>query len=214
MLTPLECIDFICTRNEAEGLSFIKLGNDTDTLIHKRPDGEVVIAFCGPNSESDVKSFIAFGKETYKDAEIPFRAHSGLLKCWKLIKQDVEDIVESLEPTCITITGHSAGGGIAILCAEDLRYIYPDRKINLITFGAPKVIGHKNWKKIKSRWNGAREFRCGSDMMPCFPFIGYRHVANVTCIGDKPCFLTGFRKSVKYHDIESYSKEIEKINKS
>ena len=205
MLTPMECIDYIYTRNEASGLDYEILGEDTDTLIHKRDDGEVVIAFCGSNSKVDWKNNFHFWKRAYKESEIPFNAHSGFLKCWKLIRHEVEDRVRALNPTSITVTGHSYGGAIAVLCSEDMKYCFPDIKINLITFGAPRVIGWRNWKKIKDRWEGARQFRHGADFVTCVPFFAmfFHHVRKRICLGDRPTVIGWFRL-VKYHSLDGY----------
>jgi predicted lipase len=215
MITPLQCIDYICLRGEAQELSYRILGEDTDTLIHKRENGEVVIAFCGSNSKVDWKNNFHFWKKAYKDAEIPFNAHSGFLKCWKLIRHEVEEQVKALNPVSITVTGHSYGGAIAVLCAEDMGYCFPDVKIQMVTFGAPRVIGWKNWKKIKERWDNARQFRCGADFVTCVPPLGmfFHHVVKRTHIGDRPSIM-GWFKSGKYHDLDEYTHQIIKISRS
>lgn len=212
MLSPLRCIDAIRTCGEFKSCVYEKLGEDTDTLFFKRSSGEVVIAFCGSNSKVDWKNNFHFWKKAYEDADIPFTAHSGFLKCWKKIRHEVEDRVRAMEPVCITVTGHSYGGALAVLCSEDMKYIFPDLKVNLITFGAPRVIGWKNWDKIKGRWEGARQFRNGSDLVTCVPPFAmfFHHVVPRTCIGDKPSILRLLH--VNYHAISEYQKSIEKIS--
>jgi len=214
MLTSQQCIDYIFTRGEAEGLHYEVFGEDTDTLIHKRENGEVVIAFCGSNSKVDWKNNFRFWKKAYKDCEIPFVAHSGFLKCWKLIRHEVEDRVRALNPTSITFTGHSYGGAISVLCMEDMKYCFPDIEIQMVTFGAPRVIGWRNWKKIKDRWENSRQFRNGSDVVTNVPFIFmfFHHVVKRTCMGDKPTFF-GLFNPYKYHDLNAYYEQIEKIKR-
>ena len=214
MLTPLQCIDYIFTRGEAEGLHYEILGDDTDTLIHKRDDGEVVIAFCGSNSKVDWKNNFHFWKKAYKDAEVTFTAHSGFLKCWKLIRHEVEDRVKALNPTSITVTGHSYGGAIAVLCSEDMKYCFPEIETQMITFGAPRVIGWLNWRKIRDRWSNSRQFRHGSDFVTCVPFFGmlFHHVTRRICIGDKP-YVLGWFRTVEYHDLDKYCETLKKISK-
>lgn len=215
MLTPIECIDYILLRNEAAGLSYQVLGQDTDTLIHKRDNGEVVIAFDCSNSLIDWINNFHFWKKAYNDAEIPFTAHSGFLKCWKLIRKEVEKQVSELNPTCITVTGWSYGGAIAVLCMEDMKYCFPDLEVQMVTFGAPRVIGWRNWKKIKARWANSRQFRNGADFVTNVPFflMLFHHVARRTCIGDKPTII-GWFKTGTYHDLSYYSDTFEKIIKS
>ena len=212
MLTPKECLDFIETRNEAAGLEYQVLGDDTETLIHRRENGEVVIAFLYSNTARDWLNNFHFWKKAYKYAEVPFTAHSGFLRCWKLIRHEVERQVEELNPTCITVTGHSYGGAMAVLCAEDMRYCFPDIKVQMVTFGAPRVIGWRNWRKIKGRWEGDRQFRCGADFVTNVPFIFmlFHHVVKRTVIGDRPTII-GWFKVAKYHDLCEYTAQIDKI---
>lgn len=214
MLTSQQCIDYILTRGEAAGLEYQVLGEDTSTLIHKRENGEVVIAFYGSDSVADWKNNFHFWKKAYKDCEIPFTAHSGFLKCWKLIRDEVERQVKELNPSSITVTGHSYGGAIAVLCMEDMKYCFPDIEIQMVTFGAPRVIGWLNWKKIKGRWENSRQFRDGADFVTNVPFFLwlFHHVVKRTVIGDNPTVI-GWFKTAKYHDLDEYYRQIEKIKK-
>ena len=213
MINPHQCIDYILARGEAEGLPWQVLGDDTRILIHRRDDGEVVIAFYGSDSDVDWRNNFHFWKKAYNDCEIPFTAHSGFLKCWKLIRHEVERQVEELNPTSITVTGHSYGGAIAVLCMEDMRYLHYTKPVQMITFGAPRVIGWRNWRRIKSRWDGSRQFRCGADGVTCVPFfvMFFHHVVRRTVIGDRPNFFRLF-KTPKYHDLDEYDRQILKIS--
>ena len=214
MLTSSECIDFILARNEARGLQYQTLGEDTEVIIHKRDNGEVVIAFDCSNSAVDWKNNLHFWKKAYNDCEIPFTAHSGFLRCWKLVRREIERQVKELKPACITVTGHSYGGAMAVLCMEDMRYCFPGIEIQMVTFGAPRVIGWRNWNKIKDRWANSRQFRCGADFVTNVPFFLwlFHHVTKRTVIGDRPTVI-GWFKTAKYHDLIEYSEQIEKIKK-
>ena len=215
MITPHQCIDYILTRGEASGKHYQVLGDDTSVLIDRRADGEVVIAYYGSDSDIDWRNNFHFWKKAYKDCEIPFTAHSGFLKCWKLIRAEVERQVSELNPTAITVTGHSYGGAMAVLCMEDMRYCFPSIKVQMVTFGAPRVIGWRNWKRIKPRWEGSRQFRCGADAVTCIPFVFmfFHHVVRRTVIGDKPTFFRLF-KSTFYHDLDEYDRQILKASVS
>lgn len=222
MITPLECSNLYSDsyRKEHGYPDFMKLDTDkydTQFFIHKKDDGEVVICFFPSNSATDWKNNFHFWKQVYNDMDIPFQAHSGFLRCWKEVRHYIEDEVKKLEPSCITVTGYSYGGALSILCMEDMTYLYPEMIVHCITFGAPRVITWKNWKKIKDRWNNddkrlTIEFKNGSDIVPAVPLMmwGFHHVVDLTHIGQPIRWWRYFRPDI-HHDINNYRKVIEKI---
>lgn len=216
MKSTLKCAEFF-TKEQP----WIVGGDDTEYLIKKYSNGEVVIAFLGSNSKVDWKANFSFFKKPYKDMDITFFVHGGFLARWKAVRDEIMDKVESLNPTSITVTGHSYGGAMALLCMEDcwFRFISSRNenslkgKIHCITFGAPRVLGFYNYHKIRERWEGTVELWEGSDIVTCVPpsFFLYRHSVRRTHIGDKPRFLGLFRPA-KYHPVEKYVESVEKIN--
>ena len=226
MLTPLQCSKLFSSEGrEEQGFpeDWTTLETDkydTQFFISKKEDGEVVICFCPSNSKIDWKNNFHFWKKAYKDMEIPFRAHGGFLRCWKQVRDYIEIQIRELQPSCITVTGYSYGGALAVLCMEDMAYLYPLMKVSCITFGAPRVITWKNWKKIKDRWNleGLRstlELKNGSDVVTAVPLMmwGFHHVSQITHIGRSIRWWRYFRPDI-YHDISNYRNKIELISGS
>ena len=210
MLSPIDCINYFVNQPV-----WITGGDDTQYYIEKKGN-EVIIAFAPSNSKRDWINNFRFWKTPYKDMEVKYYCHAGFLDCWKKIRHEVEDAVRALNPKQITVTGYSYGGAIATLCKEDMWYCFPDIRedIQAITFGAPRVIGFYNWKKIKERWNNTRLIKNSADIVTCVPLIVmfYHHVASLICIGEKVRFWKYF-KPQKYHSIHEYKKSIEDILK-
>lgn len=224
MITPFECSNLFSESYRVEHgypRKWTLLDSDkfdTQFFISKRNDGEVVICFCASNSKIDWKNNFHFWQKAYKDMDIPFRAHGGFLRCWKEVRKYIEAEVARLQPTCITVTGWSYGGALAILCMEDITYLYPSMKVQCITFGAPRVVTWKNWKKIKERWNKDSlrqtiEFKNGSDIVTAVPLMmwGFHHVASIIHIG-QPIRWWRYFRPYTYHHINGYRETIEKIS--
>lgn len=218
MKTSIQCAELFTKPNTA----WETAGTDTQFFIKKYSNGEVVIAFLGSNSKEDWKANFAFRKVPYKDMEIKFKVHRGFLSRWKEVRELIMYRVESLKPTCITVTGHSHGGALALLCMEDCWFRFvksregrPDNlkgKLHCITFGAPRVLGLMNYKKIKERWEGTVELHNGSDLVTCVPpacFL-YRHTVKRTHIGEKSHWYKLHK--VACHSISAYIETINKVN--
>ena len=198
-------------------------GDDTQYIIEfNKKTKEAIVVFCGSNSDVDWKANFSFWKKPYKDMGTTFYVHAGFLKRWKAARDVIMDQLESLNPKSIIITGHSYGGAIALLCMEDcwFRFIHSrenqdnslEGKIHCYTFGAPRILGIFNYKKIKDRWNGSVEFFNASDVVACVPpacFL-YRHPVKRTHIGEKYSFFKMIH-SRSYHDIDAYEDSIKKL---
>ena len=201
MRTVLECAEYF-NRN----LDWTTGGDDTQYYIEKIGD-EVIIVFSGSNSKVDWRNNFSFWKKPYKDMEIPFYCHGGFLKCWKLIRDEIEKKVLELNPRYITVTGHSYGGAIATFCIEDMWFLFPElrSKMQCVTFGSPRVLGLWNYKKIKDRWESQRLFTNGSDIVTCVPFncMFFRHVKEQIHVG-KIRNIFDFFRADKFHAISGY----------
>ena len=202
-------------------------GEDTQYRIKFNEDTkEAIVAFYGSNSKSDWIADLSFWKKPYKRMSTTFYVHAGFLKRWKVARDTVIDKLESLEPKSITVVGHSYGGAVALLCMEDcwFRFIHSREgkedslkgKIRCITFGAPRILGIYNYKKIKERWEGTTEYFNGSDIITCVPpkYFLYRHPVKRTHIGEKYSFSKMLFHSKDYHSIWRYRDTFEKESES
>lgn len=210
MITTLDCAAYFVNDTPWQKLPTDKY--DTQFYIEKKEDGEVVIVFKESDSGVDWKNNFHFWKVAYRDADIPFTAHSGFLRCWKEVRHYIEDKVKELNPSSITVTGWSYGGAISVLCLEDMVYCFPDVPSRMVTFGAPRVLGWRNWRKIKKRWENSVQLRNGSDVVTAVPFfnLGFHHAVRRTQIGNAPNFF-GWFKSGTYHYIGDYMKSAKRI---
>lgn len=198
-------------------VSYETYGQDTQVHFEEK-EGSLIVAFCGSNSKVDWKNNFHFWKKPYKRMEISYRVHSGFLRAWKACRDDVMNRIKSFNPQSIIITGHSYGGAIATFCMEDCWFQFPELrggKLKCVTFGAPRILGILNYKKIKERWEGTTLLNNGSDVVPCVPpfFFLFRHVVPQTHLGKMRHWYEFFRPD-KYHMLPSYIESIEKVEGS
>jgi predicted lipase len=185
------------------------IGDDTQYLIHETED-EYIIAFYGSNSDADWKNNFNFFKKPYKNMQVPFHVHRGFLKAWKLINDYFITAVKDVSKP-ITIVGHSYGGAIATLCMEDIWFNYPEKRVDLklVTFGAPRVIGWYNYRKIEERWANATLYSNTFDSVSHVPFflMGFRHVKKLTVVG-KSKSLKEKLQLTNNHTVDAYDYQI------
>lgn len=65
----------------------------------------------------------------------------GFWRAYKLTKTYILETVENTNPGTITVCGHSAGGARAAICAENLAFLYPNKKIYGIYCSSPRPGG-------------------------------------------------------------------------
>lgn len=223
MKTPAGCLTLLENTTD-----WITSGRDVQYIIQSDKKGEVTVVFDQSNSLEDWTNNLKFWKTPYKNMEVKFKVHTGFLKCWHSVRDEIMDAIETLNPSAITITGHSYGGAMAILCMEDCWYRFikcreesEDEevqatslrdKIQCITFGAPRVIGKWRFKKVQERWLNSRLFTNGADIVTCLPpaIFGYIHVVKQTHVGDFRR-IWRFFLGKKYHDLPGYRESIEKF---
>lgn len=105
MITPIEALKYFKGR-----IDWITTGLDVQYYIDKDNEGNVVIAFQGSNSKLDWKQNFKFWKKPYKNMKVKFRVHSGFLEIWKSCRDEIMNRLEEMNPTSITVVGHSLGG--------------------------------------------------------------------------------------------------------
>jgi pimeloyl-ACP methyl ester carboxylesterase len=65
--------------------------------------------------------------------------HRGFVRAWQLLEPEIKHWLDHLpvRPAEVTLAGHSLGGAMAVVAAEDLQAQYKIRQI--ITFGSPRL---------------------------------------------------------------------------
>lgn len=148
--------------------------------VRRRPQG-VSITFRGSNSAKDWRTNLTFWKKTipYGNTLSPIRVHAGFLKAYK--SPAVRDVLHSLmtpEVSRVHICGHSQGGALAILCAVDLQYNFPEKEYVVMSFGSPRVGNRAFAKSYNKRVFQTLRVENGNDIVTKVPpaLWGYRHV--------------------------------------
>ena len=117
------------------------------------------------------------------------RVHQGFLEqfeqvgakamgpAWSL-KHRLLRLSGGVDPALIIITGHSLGGGVAVIASVWASAVWPAAAIRVVTFGAPKV-GNSEWNDAVGAVVG-RQWRVVNrwDMVPELPiFLGFEQGA-------------------------------------
>ena len=154
-------------------------------------DNVIYIAFAGTDSLKDICMNVEIAKQIipYDNTDSNIRVHSGFIKAYKSVRDQISHIVKAILPICmqepkIFISGHSLGGAIALLCAIDIQYNFNIEPYTF-TFGQPRV-GNAEFAKstVKRLFNYFR-FVNGDDTVTMFPKLGYYHCPKLVEIGNK-----------------------------
>jgi len=141
---------------------------------------QLIIAFRGTDSFQDFLTDMKFWRMSipYGNSASKVRVHSGFCEAYQhflvrdviktFIKDDVKDIY---------ITGHSYGAALAMLCALDLQYNFPDRYYEVVTFGCPRLGNRHFAKSYNKRVVKTIRFENGNDLVTKIPpaIFGFRH---------------------------------------
>ncbi|MBE3666299.1 lipase [Vibrio navarrensis] len=133
---------------------------------------EIVVSIRGTQNANDWVTNANIGCKGSPNGSI---AHAGFINSFNSIKSQIKQHLSKTNrtPKKIHCVGHSLGGALASLCADWLKSEYSCR-VNLYTFGAPRV-GLEQYA-IKSGNRADKIFRCthGGDpvpMIPLWPFV-------------------------------------------
>lgn len=165
-----------------------------------------VIAFRGSDSVKDAITDAKFWQKNvpYEGCSNCIRVHSGFIESYrtKHLRNEILRYVTS-EIKSIRITGHSYGAALAVLCATDLQYNFPDRDYEVYLFGCPRV-GNGGFARLYNK-QILKTFRIenGNDIVTKLPpaILGYRHVGIKIHVGKKRIPLV---YSLKDHGIQAY----------
>jgi len=146
------------------------------------------ITFRGTDSLGEWLSNLTFWKKSipYDNMETKIRVHTGFLNVYKNNKVRDKILAEITEEiNHIRITGHSRGAALAVLSAVDIQYNFPDRDIEVILFGCPRVGNKEFAKSYNKRVDKTVRIENSNDLITKlpFPFMGFRHVGAKLHIG-------------------------------
>lgn len=198
-------------------------GTDTQcTILSNDRGASIYIVFRGNNSpidfEQDVVEFereiiheciIQNQQQIYlydQESRSGARMHQGLSECYLSIRPQIRHYLHRHAVSRVTVTGHSLGGALAMLCAIDIQYNFSDQiAIDVYTFGAPRVGNDSFRKSFNHRIPNSYRFVHGMDIVPALPRVwqGYRHVDAEHRLG-KRFSLNFISQRFKDHAIASY----------
>lgn len=125
----------------------------------------------------------------------PWYAHKGFVEMYQAVRNDILSAVAARNIKTVYVDGHSQGGGVAQLCAEDLAYW--GYKVVCCTFGSPKVFyGKEAMDHLHDFGVTATNYENGSDIVPIVPPGAFS--INPIHVGEPFCIWNIF-KTAEYH---------------
>lgn len=169
----------------------------------KLAGGVPYLAFQGSCSWLDWLHDFCFLVKPYKNQEHKMLVHAGFARCWKSCNDEVMAKfigLCSISKERPVITGHSMGGALSVLAAEDFAYRTGIKPI-VPTFGAPKVAWGKKTKEYLESRADFLMFAQRNDPVPrCPPLPGYKRL-NTIEIGEKFNFFKMAFNPNKWHQL-------------
>ena len=197
-----------------EKLVFI---NDAKTDVQsflRIKDDEMTITFRGSDSRKDWIADSKFWKSVvpYDNYSSKIRVHSGFISAYKSqeVRGRIQREMEKNRIKKVALTGHSYGAALAILCAVDLEYNFPQNDYEVIVFGCPRV-GNKYFRKSYNlRVFKTLRVEHVNDIVAKVPFLlmGYRHVGARLRIGNRGLSLL---PSMHFHALQEYYPSVLKL---
>jgi hypothetical protein len=208
-------IELIKSHLSVSFLSWIENKETNTQCAFIKYNNKLILVFRGTTPiSSDIKEFfndietnINFKLKNSKFKNENYKVHSGFLKCYLSIK---DQIVQFLGLTKeLIIIGHSLGGALGHVAALNLKN---EEKLNnnlfirCYTFASPKV-GDENFVKLSDKNYRSLNVINVQDPIPCLPqnIFGYCNLGHELLLGKNNCYI----KSLKVHAIVKY---IELIN--
>lgn len=177
-----------------------KSGDCVDwSIVTSVKNKEIKLFFQGSTEKRDWINNFDFPSKVYKKQESVIRVARGWGNAYKSCNDIVMDAltnqINKYPEFSVLIIGHSYGGAMAILAAEDL-YFRTKKKSDVITFGSPKVVKDNATKDyIKSCVSIIQQYANVNDFVPMIPFF-FKQVNKIEI--DKKVF-GGIFNTVKYH---------------
>jgi len=140
----------------------------------------LVIVFRGSDEFRDWLFNFATAKKhvPYDNYNSKIRVHHGWCEAYKeKIRFFIHYLIITKKPIKVIVAGQSFGGALATLCAVDLQYNFPQLDIACLPFGSPKVGNEAFVKSFNKRVPDTYRYVYGRDVVPLFPFLGYRAVS-------------------------------------
>lgn len=154
------------------------------------PGYDLAVGFRGTSSPKDILTDIDMRR--VKVEGIPGLLHRGFYRQYKAVRAPLRAIVEKENPKTVLVAAHSLGAALGTIGALDLALQCPSVKIDLVTFGSPRV-GDGEFAKAVDSTSNINHIRCvhGRDPVTMAPVpVRFRHTGglkwfrrdNVRCV--------------------------------
>lgn len=180
---------------------------NTECFVKTEKD-KLFIVFRGTDSKINRINNFCFAKKTipYGNTHSNIRVHCGFLKSYSSVRKKIHKIINP--GICkIILTGHSLGAALAVLCAVDLQYNFPQNDIEVYAFGCPRVGNAAFARSYNKRVFKTLRFNNGNDIVTKLPpvIFGFRHIGTEIHIGKA---RLPFCMSFKAHLPQNYYKNL------
>ena len=133
--------------------------------------------------------FLPLPVKPYKKMKVKWYIHAGFRLKWNAIKDDVYNIILSNKGRIKTviITGHSQGGALATLAHELAWFHFKDLNLKTYTFGSPRTVFFRNFKKLSGRFEGIINYKTKMDIVTNVPpkILGFKDTGEKVLLGKK-----------------------------
>lgn len=164
--------------------NYTKYGEDVDVCF-KLKENKLFVFFQGSNSKIDWKNNFRFFAKMYKKQVSPMLVHKGFARAWKSCNDEIMEVIKLFkqdvgEELQTVFVGHSFGGAMALLAAEDYNFRFQGKPFvdepTVITYGSPKVFAtRKSVKYVRNCYKDIKQFAHKSDIVTYVPPF-YKHV--------------------------------------
>jgi len=111
-----------------------------------------------------------------KKIKTKIKVHTGLLQYYRMVKKGILKAVKEFD--IVYIIGHSQGGGLATLGAENIKFHYPTKEIICVPISSLRVGNNHFVKAYNKKVLQSYRIWYGDDTVTRVPpyLFGYRHV--------------------------------------
>lgn len=187
-----------------EIVTSVSTNTGVDYFIAKKND-TYFLSFAGTNDWKNLVSDMRFWQKSipYNNKQTTIRLHRGFYEAYLTVRKDILDFVEKNNVKKIILTGHSFGAAMATLCAVDIQYNIFGVKIEVFTYGSPRIGNKAFAKSFNRRIPKAFKIKNGNDFISNLPFkfLNYSHIGKEIHIGDKKKI---WKISFKDHKCKNY----------
>lgn len=149
--------------------------HETEGWVLKKGN-ELIITCRGTDSFNDVAYNVSlFLTDIGRDRG---KVHSGFWNNYKRIGPSLKDLLDmhvTADCTSITFVGHSLGATVCIFGALECSFMFPEKSITCITFGAPKIGDRKFCSLFERQVPDAFRVVNPGDVVPKIPTLFLYH---------------------------------------